>query len=186
MWLHERMNPHSLPKRMRVRGTTDMDSLPNQQQGNVVRPSFAFPDSEHHIQIPDELYSAEYVGAEGFYYLGMSPRVALCFRILDNVGPERLILAYYKVARLTKNGDVVRRGQRIRDPDFQIGWRSRLARDLGALFSDVSPSNLPTSIPILDRAVQIRTATVSKDPDGNKRPDAFRSSKVDCITEWVE
>lgn len=163
-----------------------MDSLPNQQHGNVVRARFAFPDSEHHIRIPDGLYSAEYVGAEGFYYLGTSPRVALCFRILDNVGPESLILAYYKVARLTKNGDVVRRGQRIRDPDFQIGWRSRLARDLGVLFSDLSPSELPTSVPSIDRVVRIKSTTVCKDPDGNDRPDAFRSSKVDCIAGWAE
>lgn len=163
-----------------------MDSLPNQRGSKIVRPSFTFPDAEHHIRVPDGLYSAEYIGSEGFYYLGTSPRIALCFRILENVGPEDQILAYYKVLELTKNGAIVRRGQRVRDPDFRIGWRSRFARDLGLLCPQYSPGNLPTSMPLIDRAVQIRSTTVCKDPDGNDRPDAFRCSKVDCITGWAE
>ena len=171
---------------MRVRGATDMNSLPDQKPGNVVRPRFMFPGPEHHIQIPDGLYSAEYVGAEGFYYRGVSPRVALCFRILESVGSENLILGYYKVAMLTKNQERVPKGQRVRDPGFKAGWRSRIARDLGALFPGISPSRLPTSIPLIDRAVEIKSTTVNVDHDGNKRPDAFRSSKVDCITGWVE
>ena len=163
-----------------------MDSLSNERAENVVRPSFSFPDSQHHIRIPDGFYSAEFVGSEGFYSLGSSSRVALCFHILDDIGSERLILGYYKVARLTKNGGPVRKGQRVRNPGFEVGWRSRLARDLGVLFPGISPSALPTSVPSIDRAVQIKSTTVSKDPDGNERPDAFRSSKVDCITGWAE
>jgi hypothetical protein len=163
-----------------------MDSLSNEQHGNIVRPNFTFPDSQHHIRIPDGLYSAEYVGSEGFYYLGSSSRVALCFRILDDIGSERFILGYYKVKKMSKNGGSVSKGQRVRNPDFEVGWRSRLARDLGVLFADFSPIALPTSVPSIDRAVRIKSTTVRKDPDGNDRPNGFWSSKVDCITGWAE
>ena len=180
------MNPHGLPKRMRVRGVINMDSLPNQPQQNIIRPRFAFPDAEHHIRIPDGLYTADYVGAGGFYFLGASPRVVLCFRIIENVGSQDLILAYYKVSKLTKNGSVVGRGQRVRNPDFKVGWRSRMAHDLGALFPDISPHSLPTSVPLIDRTVRLKSTTVSKDPDGVERPDALRSSKIDQIVGWAE
>lgn len=106
--------------------------------------------------------------------------------ILDDIGLEQLILGYYKVARLTKNGGPIRKGQRVRNPDFEVGWCSRIARDLGVLFPGISPCALPTSVWSIDRTVQIKSTTVSKDPDGNERPDAFRSGKVDCITGWAE
>ena len=144
------------------------------------------PSADHHIKIPDGIYVSDYVGAIGFFYLGRSPRVAMCFRIVDDVGSERHIIGYYRTLSLTKNGAPLEKDKRTRNPDFQIGWRSRLARDLGKLFAEISSSNLPRRIPTIDRSVRIKTATVREDKDGVDRPESFWSSKIDHILGWAE
>jgi len=143
------------------------------------------PSAEHHIHIPDGLYVCDYVGSVGFYYLGSSPRLAMCFRIIEDVGIERHIFAFYKVIELSNKGRTQEKNKRIRDPEFRIGWRARLARDLGQLFSEFSPSNLPTRVPTIDNSVSVRTATVREDSHGSNRPESFWSSKVDRIEGWA-
>jgi hypothetical protein len=152
---------------------------------NISRFPSQLPGADHHIQIPDGLYVSDFVGSAGFYYLGRSPRLSICFRISDDVGAERHIFAFYKVLELSCQGRTQERGKRSRNPVFRIGWRSRLARDLGQLFPDLSPSNLPTSIPTIDSPVLIKTATVREDSHGSDRPESFWSSKVERIEGWA-
>ena len=92
----------------------------------------------------------------------------------------------YVSALLTKDGALVGKSKRVHNPEFRVGWRSRLARDLGTLFAEFSPRSLPGSVPPIDCTVLIKTTTVSTDQDGNERPDAFRSSKVDRVVGWAD
>ena len=154
-------------------------------KNNIAEFPVPLPGRDHHILIPDDAYEAEYVGSLGFLYLGTSPRVALCFTVTTGETPEQQIFAYYKVLSLLKDGNPVRSTDRVRSPSFRIGWKSRLARDLGTLYPEFSPQNLPTAIPTIDRPVLIQTATVREDRDGAKRPEAFWCSKVDRIVGWA-
>lgn len=144
------------------------------------------PGPDHHIRIDDGIHVATYVGSVGFYFLGRSPRVALCFRIPDLDGSEDRVFGFYNVKKLMKNGSPIRTGTRVPDPEFDIGWRSRLSRDLGMLFPYFSPKSLPTEIPPIRGQVLLQTTTVCSDHEGFERPEAFRSSKVARIIGWAD
>ena len=103
---------------------------------NVAHGEFRLPDGEHFLQVPDGEYSAYVLGQEAFFYRGnpRSPRVALWFRIRDDVGPERRIAAYYRVLTLERDGEKLHPkdlgGNRPRRFEFRVGWRADLANDL--------------------------------------------------------
>ena len=155
-------------------------------ENNVRRPKFDFPGNDHFIQIKDGVYTVSFMDSKSRFVFA-SPRVVAAFRIDDDVGQERRILGYYKVNGLFKDGVALDTGDRVWRPEFSIGWRSRLARDLGTLFpNQYSPQNLPTFIRPIDHPVRVRTRTVVKDLGGDDRPESFRCSVVDRILGWAE
>lgn len=144
-----------------------------------------FPGPDHHIRVPDGTYRAKFIGSIGFYFMGRSPRVALCFQIPSVSSVEDRIFAFYKVKVVKRDGRKLGQNERAFNPEFEIGWRSRLSRDLGTLFSEISPSALPTKVPTIVEPVEIQTATVFVDQDGYERPEALKSSKVERIIGWA-
>ena len=158
-----------------------MDSLTEKAISNFPAP---LPNEDHHILIPDDTYRASQYGCEGFYYMGRSSRVALWFKIHDDVGEESLIAAIYNVKGISKDGAKIR--GRARNPDFVAGWKSRIVRDVATLFpTRYNPRELPTHMPVIPGPVQIETCTVKNDSDHTLRPEPFWYSKVHHIVGWA-
>jgi len=141
------------------------------------------PGPDYFIRVPDNEYDAAFIGCEGFRFRGIKPKVAIWFRLI-NVDRQPLIAAYYNALTI-EDGSA-----RIRNPEFTVGWRSRLARDLANLYPErYSPTNLPTAVPAIDMRVnqiRLRTRTVTRDMDGIRRAPAFHSSVVCVVIGWIE
>ena len=143
------------------------------------------PDADYFVRIPDDKYVAEFLGAEGFWYRGRHPRVAMWFVIIEGDQKGARVPAYCNVKSL-----VGRPPGRVRQPKFTIGRGANLTAFLGILFPDrFTPNHLPSVIPEADmqqRPIHIETKTVDKMHDGCMRPAAFHYSAVKSVLGWAE
>ena len=148
------------------------------------RPLRSIPGPDHFVSIPNGRYVAEFIGSEGFFFLGKRPKVVLWFRICDGEHCGERLAAYYNVKSLQ-----CRPGERIEQPSFSVGWRAELSTVLGTLFPDkYSPADLPTVVP--ESAMQggeilIQVRKSEKTTKGQKRPKAFHNSVIDSILGWA-
>ena len=146
--------------------------------------SAGIPDPDHFVHIPNGKYVAEFVGAQGFYYRGRSPKVALWFSISDGKYKGERVAAYYNVTSLQ-----CRPGQRVQQPSFSVGWRADLTAVLATLFPDrYSHVDLPTVIPESEMEaakILIQIRTTKKTHKGQMRPEQFHNSVVDLISGWA-
>ncbi len=145
------------------------------------------PGPDYFVSVADGEYAAAYVGAEGFRFLGKRPKLAVWFQIINDDLDNPLIPAYYNVLDIEgKTSD----RKRIRDPEFIVGWRSRLVRDLATLYPDeYSPKYLPQEIPNIGAStylVMVSTRKVEKDIDRVERAAAFHSSVIASIVGWAD
>lgn len=139
------------------------------------------PDGDYHVLVPDDTYRAVVIGVEGFKFMRREARLSIWFELPDGTA----IASYYPVKDLSKCGKAIR--GRTRDPEFRVGWRSRLAKDLMTLFPErFSATCLPTSVPKIVMPVLISTSTVKKGSDGKLRPEGLWSSKVEAIVGWAD
>lgn len=154
---------------------------------NVTSFPAPLPGPEYFVSVPDGEYAAAYVGCEGFRFLGKRPKLAVWFQIIDDDFDNPLIPAYYNVLHIEgKTSD----RKRIRHPEFIVGWRSRLVRDIATLYPEkFSPDSLPQEIPNIGASaypVLISTRSVDKDIDRKERAPAFRSSVIASIIGWAD
>ena len=142
------------------------------------------PDADYFVKVPDAAYVTEFIGAESFWYRGRWPRLAMWFLIVEGEFSGMKLAAYCNLKSLES-----RPGQRSRDPDFLVGWRSDLTLYLATLFPDrYLPDELPTTIPQQDlygRQIRVETRTVTTNHSGKKRPTAFQCSVVDSVNGWA-
>ncbi len=122
--------------------------------------------------IPEGEYEAALVDHEtGIYFFGHSPKVVLWWRIVTmGAAFEIVIPGYYAVRRLTGKGR--RRGR------FQIGLKSRLARDLALMTNNHPPLDHVPLDHLQDHLFRIAVRTVSKDSGQKAIPDGAHYSVV--------
>ncbi len=145
------------------------------------------PGPDYFVSVPDAEYVAAYVGCEGFRLLGKRPKLAVWFQIINDDLDNPLIPAYYNALDIEgKTSD----RKRIRDPEFVVGWRSRLGRDIATLYPEkLSPDYLPQEIPNIGASaypVLISTRSVDKYIDKKERAPEFRSSVIASIVGWAD
>ena len=143
------------------------------------------PSADYFVRVPDEKYVTEFIGAEGFWYRGRAPRVALWFVITEGQYEGKRVPAYCNVRSLEG-----RSSGRMRQPKFKVGWGSNLVAFIGNLFPDIyTPNNLPTELPesdMIGHRIIIETRTNSQTHDGNQRSEAFHNSIVKSVLGWTE
>ena len=147
--------------------------------------SRVIPDAEHFVKVPDGEYVAKFIGAEGFYFRGRTPKVALWFSITEGEHSGERVASYFNVRSLD-----CERGQRTRNPHFTVGWRSDLTQAMANLYPEMfSPDILPTTIPegqMVRSLILIQTRTCESNHKGQTRPDAFHNTVIDLIIGWTE
>ena len=162
-----------------------MSILPYENVLQIPNRTRDIPDADYFVQIPDDDYVAEFIGAEGFWYRGRGPRVVLWFRVIEGDQEGARVPLYCNVRSLKGH-----RSGRVRQPQFTAGGDSDLVVFLGILFPErYTPDDLPTEIPENDMSghpIIIRTRTVSKNHDGCERPAAFHKSVVKLVFGWAE
>ena len=143
------------------------------------------PGVDHFVRVPDDKYVAEFIGAEGFWYRGRSPRVVLWFVITEGQYEGQRVPAYCNVRSFTGGCS-----GRTRQPRFKVGWGSNLVAFIGNLYLDIySPTDLPTEIPerdMMGRRILIETRTNCQTHDGTKRSEPFHNSVVKSVLGWAE
>ncbi len=122
--------------------------------------------------IPEGEYEAALVDYEtGIYFFGHSPKVILWWRIFTmGAAFETVIPGYYAVRRLTGKGR--RRGR------FQIGLKSRLARDLALMTNARPPLDHVPLDHLQDHLFCIAVRTVSEDSGQKAIPNGAHYSVV--------
>lgn len=165
-----------------------MDSVAKASVSQIRRipdSSLVIPDAEHFVKVPDGEYVAKFIGAEGSYYRGRTPKVALWFSIAEGDYSGERVAGFFNVRSLD-----CERGQRTREPHFTVGWRSDLTQAMATLYPEMfSPDILPTTIPEVEMVrslIAIQTRTCESNHKGQTRPDAFRYTVIDMIIGWAE
>ncbi len=148
-------------------------------------PALPIPGAEHFIRIEDGEYTAKVIGCEAAHFRSQC-RVRLWFEIVDpEIQGERRIPAIYAVQ------EVLYRDKRARigtaNPEFTVGWKSRIVRDMATLFpEDYTPNHIPMQMPLcqlMSGTILITTRTVKRDADG-PRPESFHYSVVNRVVGW--
>ena len=157
-----------------------MDILPHD---NVSHFPVQLPGGDYHVRVPDRKYVVKYVGVQGFHFFA-DLRIVMWFIILEGEFSGVMLPAYFNVQPDGKvpNG-------RFSSPRFTVGQKSKLAIQLGTLFSHYSPTNLPTSIPEEEMkrgTILVETMPITKDPSGHPKPVAFHGSKISRFVGWAD
>ena len=138
------------------------------------------PAGQADALIPEGEYEAALLDYEtGIYFFGHSPKVVLWWWIITmGVAFEVVIPAYYAVRRIT--GKSRRRGR------FQIGLKSRLARDLALMTGDRPPLDHVPLDDLKDHLFRIAVRTVVKDSGQKAIPDGAHYSVVHQVLRAVK
>ena len=130
--------------------------------------------------IPEGEYEAALVDYEtGIYFFGHSPKVVLWWRIITmGAAFETVIPGYYAVRRLTGKGR--RRGR------FQIGLKSRLARDIALMTNARPPLDHVPLDHLQGHLFRIAVRTIVRDSGQKTIPKGAQYSIVDQVLGVVE
>ncbi len=130
--------------------------------------------------IPEGRYQARFLDYKTAYlFHGRAPKVLVYFQIMT-FGPsfETVLPAYYVVRGL--RGKAKRRGR------FDVGLKSRLARDLAAMLERRPPLTYIPAEDVQTRFYWVEVRTVATDSLQNEIPTGARYSVVDRVVGCAE
>lgn len=143
------------------------------------------PGKDYFADVPDGTYNAKFIGVEGYRFFAY-PKVCCWFEIESAAieGPK-MVARYFNVNTLI--GTLPKSGRR-RNPEFEVGAKSALAREIAQLFpGKFSPFKLPSRIPTVpDNLISIVVKKSIFDRDGDELVTEFRESRVKKILGWAE
>lgn len=144
------------------------------------------PGKDYFPSVPDGTYEANFIGAESFMFFE-HPKVCLWFRLNDNhLDQCNVVARYFNVNEIV--GSLPKIGRRT-NPQFTVGARSALAREIGWLFpGKYSPFRLPTRIPkeIANRLVLVEVKKSKHDRNRIELVPEFRESRITRILGWAD
>ena len=144
------------------------------------------PGKDYFPSVPDGTYAAKFIGAESLLFFDKA-KVCLWFRIDgEHLSVSNMVARYFNVDYLV--GKPRKSGRRA-NPEFTVGVRSALTREISRLFlGRFSPLRLPTRIPkeLSDKLVLVEVKKSKRDRNGDLLVAEFRESRITKILGWVD
>lgn len=144
------------------------------------------PGKDYFPSVSKGTYAAKFVGTQSFMFFEQA-KVCLWFQLEDEcLGGRRMVARYFNVDNLV--GTLPKSGRRA-NPEFTVGARSDLAREISRLFPGrFSPFQLPTRIPkeMADKLLLVEVKKSKRDRNGDVLVPEFRESRITRIRGWAE